>query len=99
MLGGDHVRAKKLTTRLNSGNPKGWALDEPAVVRAAFDLGMNRYFSHRDDPLEIEAFAVLLTEELGCNCPTIDVGVVARQIGQSLRCEGRLADAPSFAVA
>jgi hypothetical protein len=99
VLVGDRVRAKKLTTRLNSGNPKGWTLDEPAVVRAAFDLGMNRYFSSRDDPLEIEAFAARLKEELGGRSSTIDVGVVARQIGQSLRGEGRRADAPSVAVA
>ena len=99
VLFGDRVRAKKLTTRLNSGNPKGWTLDEPAVVRAAFDLGMNRHFSSRDDPLEIEVFAAQLKVELSDRGSTIDVGLVARQIGQSLRGEGRRADDPSVAVA
>jgi hypothetical protein len=88
---GDRVRVGKLTTRLNSGSPKGWTLDEPAVVRGAFDLGMNRYFSGRDDPLEVEVFAARLKAELGGRSSTIDVGLVARQIGQSLRGEGRRA--------
>jgi hypothetical protein len=68
----------RLTTRLNSGNPKGWTVDEPAVMRAAFDLGMKRYFGSRDDPLDIEVFAVRLKEELSDRGSTIDVGLVQR---------------------
>jgi hypothetical protein len=59
---------------------------------------MNRYFGSRDDPLEIEVFAARLKEALSDRGSSIDVGLVQRQIGQSLRGEGRRADDPSVAV-
>lgn len=98
VLFGDRVRAEKLTTRLNSGSPKGWTLDEPAVARAAFDLAMDRYFDGRDDPPEVEAFAARLREAVGEQDKIVEVNLVQRLIRQSLRGEGPSQDDPSIAV-
>jgi|HubBroStandDraft_5_1064220.scaffolds.fasta_scaffold706979_1 hypothetical protein len=95
---GDRVRAEKLTTRLNSGSPKGWTLDEPAVVRAAFDLAMDRYFDGRYDPPGVEAFAARLQEAVSEWDKIIEVDLVQRLIRQSLRGEGPSQDDPNVRV-
>ena len=98
MFSDDWVRTEKLRTRLNSGSPKGWTLDEPAVVRAAFDLAMDRYFDGRYGPPEVEAFAARLREAAGEQDKIIEVNLVQRLIRQSLRGEGRRPDDPNVRV-
>jgi hypothetical protein len=99
MFSDDWVRTEKLRTRLNSGSPKGWTLDEPAVVRAAFDLAMDRYFDGRYDSPEVAAFAARLREGVAAERQQLfDVNLVERLIRQSLRAEGRWSDEPSIAV-
>jgi hypothetical protein len=95
---GDRVRVEKLTLRLNSGSPKGWTLDEPAVVRAAFDLAMDRYFDGRYDSPEVAAFAARLREAVSEQDKIIEVNLVERLIRQSLRDEGRRPDDPNVRV-
>jgi hypothetical protein len=94
----DRVRAEKLVTRMNSGSPKGWTLDEPAVVRAAFDLAMDRYFDGRYDPPEVAAFAARLREGVGEQDKIVEVNLVQRLIRQSLRGEDPSQDDPSVRV-
>jgi hypothetical protein len=98
VLFGDRVRFKKLNARLNSGSPKGWTLDEPAVVRAAFDLALDRYFDGRYDPPEVAAFAARLREAVSEQDKIIEVDLVQRLIRQSLRGEGPSQDDPNVRV-
>jgi hypothetical protein len=99
MFSDDWVRTEKLRTRLNSGNPKGWTVDEPAVVRAAFDLTMDRYFDGRHDSPEVASFAARLREGVAAERRELfEVNLVDRLIRQSLRGEGYCPDEPSVAV-
>jgi len=98
MFSDDWVRTEKLRTRLNSGNPKGWTADEPAVVRAVFDLAMGRYFDGRHDSPEVAAFAARLRERVAAERrQPFEVDVVERLIRRSLRGAGRRPDEPSLA--
>jgi hypothetical protein len=98
MLVCDWARTEKLRTRLNSGNRKGWRLDEPAVVRATFDLAMDRHFDGRYDPRAVNAFATLLREGVGEQGKMLEIDLIQGQIRKSLNGEGPSQDDPNIAL-
>ena len=61
----------RLRPKLNGGRQTGWNDDEPAVVEAACESAVARFFGASYDVRDIAAFAALLRQAAG-NDPTYD---------------------------